>query len=107
MIKMIYIFHLLIDLKIEKESLVTEEGYNAVKTNVPKNFTLSLRDPVWGVPARKEFAKLTTQTNAVVKANQEIAKKHIADKAEVLKMLVVYEENFKDGKVVKKLRLVD
>jgi hypothetical protein len=42
-----------------KESLVTE-GYKAVTTNVPKNFTLALRDPVWGEPTRKEFAKLTT-----------------------------------------------
>jgi hypothetical protein len=54
---------------MEKESLVTEEGYKTVTTNVPNNFTLALRDPVWGEPACKEFAKLTSQTNAVVKAN--------------------------------------
>jgi hypothetical protein len=71
---------------MKKKSLVTDK---AVTTNVSKNFTLALRDPVWGEPARKEFAKLTTQTNAVFKANQEIAKKHIADGAEVLKMLAV------------------
>jgi 2,3-bisphosphoglycerate-independent phosphoglycerate mutase len=95
---------------MEKESLVTEEVTTnvpkAVTTNVTKNFTLALRVPVWGELARKVFAKLTTQTNAVVKSKQEIAKKYIADAAEVLKMLAVDEEKVKDGKVVKNVRLV-
>jgi hypothetical protein len=42
---------------MEKESLFTEEGYKAVKTKLHKTFTLALRDPVWGAPARNWLHK--------------------------------------------------
>ena len=83
-----------------------EEGYKAVTQNVPKNIAAALKDSVWGPAARKEFDTITQGTGALVKADQELARRNIRDGANCLIMLAVYEEKIKEGEVVKKVRMV-
>ena len=84
----------------------SEDSYKAVTENIPKNFTAALRDPTWGEPARIEFDTIVVDTKAVVEINSDIAKAHIDNGAEILRMIPVYEEKIKNGKLVRKLRLV-
>ena len=84
----------------------TEDSYRAVTENIPKNFTAALQDPVWGAPARIEFDTIIVDTKAVVEINRDIAKSHIENGAEVLRMMPVYEEKIKNGQLVRKVRLV-
>ena len=94
----------------ETESTVnwttSEDSYKAVTENIPKNFTAALRDPTWGEPARIEFDTIVVDTKAVVEINSDKAKAHIDNGAEILRMIPVYEEKIKNGKLVRKLRLV-
>jgi hypothetical protein len=78
----------------------------AVTENVPKNFTAALNDPVWGDAARKELHTVTDATGAMIKVDPFIAKDHIRQGADVLRMISVYEEKIKEGKLVRKVRLV-
>jgi hypothetical protein len=59
---------------------------------VPRNFTAALHDPVWGDAARKELHTVTEATGAMIKVDAEIAKDHIRQGADVLRMISVYEE---------------
>lgn len=78
----------------------------AVTENVPKNFTAALHDPLWGDAARKELHTVTEATGAMVKIDPIIAKDHIRQGADVLRMISVYEEKVKEGQLVRKVRLV-
>jgi hypothetical protein len=89
------------DLNVEQE-----EGFAAVKIGVPRRFDLALKDPVWGEAARSEWDTLTKSTRCIVDVDQEIAKQNIADGADCLSLIPVYEEKIKDGKLVRKVRLV-
>ena len=89
-----------------RKSVHFEEGFRAVTVNIPKSFSHALSDPIWGDAARKEFNTILVETRAVVEVDQEIAREHIRNGAEVLNMIAVYEEKIKEGVVVKKVRLV-
>mmetsp|Transcript_12480 Transcript_12480/g.17048 ORF Transcript_12480/g.17048 Transcript_12480/m.17048 type:complete len:220 (+) Transcript_12480:1964-2623(+) len=78
----------------------------AVTENVPKSFTAALQDPVWGEAARKELHTVTETTGAMIKIDPSIAKDHIRQGADVLRMISVYEEKVKNGELVRKVRLV-
>ena len=83
-----------------------EVSFRAVTENVPKSFTAALQHPEWGEPARAEFGTIMVETRAVVEIDQTIAIAHIKNGAEVLRMIAVYEEKIKEGKLVRKVRLV-
>ena len=83
-----------------------DECLRAVTVGVPKTFTAALRDPVWGDAARLEFETLTKGTGAIVEVDQAVAWENIRQGAQVLRMFAVYEEKIKDGKLVRKVRLV-
>ena len=82
------------------------EGFRAITENVPKSFPQALRDPVWGEPARLEFDTILTSTKSLVRMDTALARQHIQQGAEVLYMIPVYEEKMKEGKLVRKVRLV-
>ena len=82
------------------------EGFRAITENVPKTFPQALRDPVWGEPARLEFETILTSTKSLVRMDTALARQHIQQGAEVLYMIPVYEEKMKEGKLVRKVRLV-
>ncbi len=84
----------------------THEGFRAIKVNVPKTFAKALIDPEWGEPARSELNTIVEENSAIVRIDSELARQHISDGAEVLYMHPVYEEKLKEGKVVRKVRLV-
>jgi hypothetical protein len=91
---------------VPEELRYDEEAYRAVTENVPKSFAAALRDPVWSEAARKELLMITTNTNCIVEVDQQIARENIKAGAEVLRLLAVYEEKIKEGKLVRKVRLV-
>jgi hypothetical protein len=91
---------------VPAELRVEEEAYRAVTENVPKSFAAALRDPVWSDAARKELQMIITNTNCIVEVDQSIAREQIKAGAEVLRLLAVYEEKIKEGKLVRKVRLV-
>lgn len=88
------------------EAQVEESCLRAVTVGVPKSFTAALSDPVWGEAARLEFETVTRGSGAIVEVDQQIARENIKNGAEVLRMFAVYEEKIKDGKLVRKVRLV-
>jgi hypothetical protein len=49
---------------------------------------------------------IVEDNNAIVRIDPELARQHTRDGAEVLYMHPVYEEKLKEGKVVRKVRLV-
>jgi hypothetical protein len=84
----------------------TLDCFRAIKDNVPKSFQKALVDPEWGEPARDEFNIIVQENSAIVCIDPDLAAQHIRDGAEVLYMHPVYEEKLKEGKVVRKVRLV-
>ena len=84
----------------------TVDSYRAVTENVPRTFPQALRGPVWGEPARLEFETILNTTHSLVRMDAAIARHHIQHGAEVLYMIPVYEEKMKEGKLVRKVRLV-
>ena len=79
----------------------TVDSYRAVTENVPKTFPQALRNP-----ARVEFETILNSTQSMVRMDAAIARHHIQQGAEVLYMIPVYEEKIKEGKLVRKVRLV-
>lgn len=83
-----------------------ELGYRAVTEGVPKNFEQALQHPVWGAPAQKEINTIFS-AKAMVEVNGEIAKDALQnDHADLMYLFPVYEEKWKDGVLVYKVRLV-
>jgi hypothetical protein len=91
---------------IDEIIIQKDECFRAVTENVPLNFTAALKDPVWGDAARKEFNTIMVETKAIVEIDQHIARQHINNGADVLRMIAVYEEKMKEGELVRKVRLV-
>jgi hypothetical protein len=91
---------------MNNDNIIIEEGYKAVTEGIPRSLSAAMCHPVWGEAARKEFEVITKGTGAIVKVNQNIAKENIKNGADCLIMLAVYEEKVKDGKTVKKVRMV-
>ena len=88
-------------------STLTEEGFRAVRTNVPSTFHKALQHPEWGEPARAEFNTIFLDMRSVVEIPDEIAQLHLQNGAEMLKFMpAVYEEKVREGKIVRKVRLV-
>ena len=83
-----------------------EEGYRAVTEGIPRHFQAALSDPEWGAEARAELNTVTEVTKCIVACDQAIAMKHVAEGADVLRLIAVYEEKIKDGVKVRKVRLV-
>jgi len=91
---------------IKDKSDTGEECYRAVTEGVPQSFEAALHDASWGDPARTEFHTLTEATGAMIRVNRAVAKENIKNGAQVLRMIAVYEEKIKEGKLVRKVRLV-
>eukprot|EP01037_Dinobryon_pediforme_P021392 gene21392-22250_t len=87
-------------------STPTLDCFRAVRDNVPRTYAQALRDPVWGDAARSEFNTILVETKSMVRMDPTLAKQHIHAGAEVLHMHPVYEEKLKEGKLVRKVRLV-
>jgi hypothetical protein len=90
----------------QEVQIEAEEGYKAVRDNVPRRFDKALADPDWGEAARTELDTIFNLTKCVIKVDQEIAKQLIKDGANCLRLIPVYEEKEKEGKLVRKVRLV-
>lgn len=83
-----------------------EEGYVAVKEDIPKSYQEALRHPLWKEPAQTEWATLM-DTRALVKVDATHAWERIKSKrAQLVILFPVYERKEKDGKLVHKVRLV-
>lgn len=82
-----------------------EDGYRAVTEGVPKNYILALEDPKWGEPARIEWNTIS-ESKTMVEVDAELAKRNIADGADLVVIFPVYEEKMKEGQLVRKVRLV-
>ena len=86
-------------------SIDREEGYKAVTENTPKGFQKALTDPLWGDAARSEWETLLHETIYVVP--REIADEDIRERgSDLVYLFPVYEEKMREGKLVRKVRLV-
>ena len=82
------------------------EGYRAVTENVPRNYVAALADKEWGDAARTEW-KTIADARCIVEVNPQLAKEEIEKNgADLVILFPVYEEKLKEGKIVKKVRLV-
>ena len=88
------------------QEILPEESYRAVKVGIPRNFTAACKDPDWGEAARTELGTVTEASGCIVPVDQEVAKEQIAQGAQLLRMIAVYEEKEKEGRLVRKVRLV-
>jgi len=82
-----------------------ETGYKVVTTGVPKNFSAGLKDPEWGDPCRVEWSGLMDM-KTLVQMQRHIAEEDIRNGADVVILFPIYEIKIKEGKEVKKVRLV-
>lgn len=87
-------------------SFHTEDCFRAIRENVPRTFSQALSDPEWGDAARIEFQTIFVDTRAAVEIPADLARFHIDNGAEVLRFMPVYEEKVKEGRTVRKVRLV-
>ncbi len=83
-----------------------EEGYRAVRENVPRSYEEALAHPRWGEPARKEWNTIVG-ADALVEIDKEVALDCIKNhKSDLVILFPVYEVKVKDGVTVYKVRLV-
>ena len=87
-------------------SAALREDFHAIEDNVPKSFVKAFLDTEWDTPARSKLNTIVEENNASVRIDPELTRQHIRDGAEVLYMHPVYDEKLKEGKVVRKVRLV-
>jgi len=90
----------------EEAGTLVETGYKAVTVGVPKTVEAALSDLTWGDATRQEISTLKEITGTLVKANQAVAREDIANGANCLMILMVFEEKMKEGKLVRKVRMV-
>jgi len=90
---------------VGSDSVPTEVGYRIVTEGVPKSMALAYSDPRWGEPARIETANLM-DAKTLVRVDDKIARDDIKNGADVVMLFPIYEEKFKEGKLVSKVRLV-
>jgi hypothetical protein len=88
---------------IKNES--SETAYRAVTKNVPKSFPDALKHPEWSEAAIFEWQTILN-AKTLVKVDASIAKEAIKNGADMVILFPVYEEKEKEGKIVKKVRLV-
>jgi len=89
----------------DKDAKVEVEGYRAVTKNVPKSFQAALTSSEWGDAARHELNVFAEQ-GTMVELNKEVAQTCIENGADIVIIFPVYEEKIKEGKLVRKVRLV-
>ena len=80
------------------------ESYRVVTEGVPRNFPEALKDPVWGEPARVEENLLTDKV--IVRVSADEARRMIDAGCDVVRLFPIYEIKQRDGKEVRKVRLV-
>ena len=83
-----------------------EERYRAVTTDVPKKYADAVRHSKQGDPARTEFELLREVTGTLIQVPRSVALENIGKGANCLTLFPVYEEKFRDGQMVYKVRLV-
>lgn len=91
--------------QVSDDNVVYSEGYRAVTVGIPKNYPDALVDAKWGEAARTEWNTLV-ETKALLLVNSEFAKEAIRKGADLVVLFPVYEEKEKEGKLVRKVRLV-
>lgn len=91
--------------KVYGESVMISEGYRAVTKGVPKTYNAALVDTEWGDAARKEWETLV-ETKALLLVDTEVARQAIRNGSDLVVLFPVYEEKEKEGKLVRKVRLV-
>jgi hypothetical protein len=91
---------------VDESNRFVETGYKAVTVNVPKTVDSALSDPTWGDASRQEMSTLKEITGTLVKADPNIAREDIKNGSNCLMILMVFEEKMKDGKLVRKVRMV-
>ena len=82
-----------------------EYVYKVVTEGVPKNFSLGLKDPEWGDPCRTEWSGLIDM-KTLVQVERRVADEDIRNGADVVVLFPIYEVKIKEGREVKKVRLV-
>jgi hypothetical protein len=83
-----------------------EEGYKVLKGAVPSSYAKALADPEWGEAAREELQTIF-EAKTLVRVSKVIAQEDIDNRrADFVIMFPIYEEKIKEGKIVKKVRLV-
>ena len=78
-------------------SAALREDFHAIEDNVPKSFVKAFLDTEWDAPARSKLNTIVEENNVIVRIDPELTRQHIRDGA---------EEKLKEGKVVRKVRLV-
>jgi hypothetical protein len=87
------------------QQIQIELGFQAVTVGTPKSYKAALSDPKWGDSARIEWQTLI-DSKAIVEVDSAIAKRAIAEGADVVIVFPVYEEKMKEGQKVYMVRLV-
>lgn len=80
------------------------EALKAVTGGTPKTLAAAISHPEWGEAARFEFNDV--KEKALVEVPRELAIREIRNGADVVMLFPVYEEKIRDGKLVRKVRLV-
>ena len=92
--------------EVPPENIEIEIGYRAVTEGVPKSFDAALKHPMWGVAAQKEINTIFS-AKAMIEVDGEIARNAIKNlDADLMYLFPVYEEKWKEGALVHKVRLV-
>ncbi len=87
------------------EAPYTEEAYRAVTKDVPKSFPAALQHPEWSEAATTEWTTIL-DAKTLIKVDPNVAKEAIKQGADMVILFPVYEEKEKEGRIVKKVRLV-
>lgn len=99
------VFYSVAVVQVKQGDVVISEGYRAVTVGVPKSYPDALVDAKWGEAARTEWNTLV-ETKALLLVDTEFAKESIRKGADLVVLFPVYEEKEKEGKLVRKVRLV-
>lgn len=90
---------------VYNSDIVMEDGYRAVTVGVPKTYSAALVDREWGEAARTEWDTMV-DTKALLLVDSQVARDAIKNGSDLVVLFPVYEEKEKDGKLVRKVRLV-
>jgi hypothetical protein len=89
----------------EGDGTFNEEAFRAVTKNVPKSFPEALKHQDWSEAAITEWQTIL-DAKTLVKVDPTLAKEAIKQGADMVILFPVYEEKEKEGKLIKKVRLV-
>ena len=90
---------------VEGEEPYSEEAHRAVTKNVPKSFPAALQHPEWSEAATTEWTTIL-DAKTLIKVDAAVAREAIKNGADMVILFPVYEEKEKEGRIVKKVRLV-